>query len=250
MSQILAVALSNGRSVRELQSEAKDSMADLVKTVAQLSDTTHIELDRINGSAYLIQQYLEIQRYQSIWPWKNWLIKAFGFIYSGNYEVFDRWVSLWNILNLFLVDPGSLGLGEKAILFRVLLSVAGFICAVFRMAIPFSAVRFLSFKPDWSAQCCLFTECCSGTLRYHTKICHSEIDCGPFFCEEWVSLAKISDKFNSYIALHSKCSAVDIPNVDCKSLREESVSYQDRRRPSRPWGNSNWVSATGLSNPW
>jgi len=94
MSQILAVALSNGRSVRELQSEAKDSMADLVKTVAQLSDTTHIELDRINGSAYLIQQYLEIQRYQSIWPWKNWLIKAFGFIYSGNYEVFDRWVSL------------------------------------------------------------------------------------------------------------------------------------------------------------
>jgi len=122
--------------------------------------------------------------------------------------------SLRNILNLFLVDSGSLGLGEKAILFRVLLSVAGFICTVFRMAIPFSAVRFLYFKPasvpDWGVQCWLCTECCSGTLRHHAKICHSEIGWGPFLL---VSLAKISYKFHSYIALHSQCSSVDIPNA-------------------------------------
>lgn len=83
-SHILAVALSDGGIIRELQSEVTDSMADLVKTVAQLSDTTQLELDKINGSAYLIRQHLEVQRHQSLWPWKNWLIKALELIYSGN----------------------------------------------------------------------------------------------------------------------------------------------------------------------
>jgi len=65
-----------------------------------------------------------------------------------------------NILNLFLADPGFLDSIENAFLFRVLLSVAGFIWAMFRMAIPFSAVRFLSSRrapsqapaPDWGAR--------------------------------------------------------------------------------------------------
>jgi hypothetical protein len=83
-SHILAAALGDGKIIRELQSEVTDSMTDLVKTVAQLSDTTRIELDKINGTAYLIRQQLEVQRHQSISPWNNWLIKALELIYSGN----------------------------------------------------------------------------------------------------------------------------------------------------------------------
>jgi hypothetical protein len=113
------------------------------------------------------------------------------------------------MLNLFLADPGFLDSIEKALLFRVLLSVAGFIWAVFRMAIPFSAVRFLSLKrapaPDWCAHGYLSAECCSGTLRHHAKICHSEIGGHSFLGNELVSLVKeFLFVYLSYIAWPSK----------------------------------------------
>jgi len=280
-SDILAVALSDGRIIRELQSEVTDSMADLVKTVAQLSDTTQIELDKINGSAYLIRQHLEVQRHQSLWPWKNWLIKALELIYSGNaWRVW--WIlsgrSLKKYFESFLSRPRFLGLYRK----RVLVPGAAVCCGFHLGYVSYGYTLFggevslleACAKPSASAglgrsECsrCLSAECCFGTLRHHAKICHSEISRHRFFCNELVSLVKIWVRLLSYIGLSLKCSVIDIPNRDAgfrfsvgreiqmlrgdwRSLQEENVSYHrgGYSFPSRTWGC--WLPATGLSNPW
>jgi len=82
-SLILVGSLRDGRKIRELHSEVIHSVADLVKTVAQLNNSTRMELEKINGSAYLIQQRLQMPQL-SIWSWNKWIIKALEIIYCGN----------------------------------------------------------------------------------------------------------------------------------------------------------------------
>jgi len=72
-----------------------------------------------------------------------------------------------------------------------LLSAVGFIWVIFRMIVSLSAVGFLSLElavPDWCVHAACLVECCSGTLRGHTKIRHPEISAHHFLCTGLVSL--------------------------------------------------------------
>lgn len=193
-----------------------DSMADLVKTVTQLSNTSQTELDKINGSAYLIRQQLEVQRHQSIWPWSNWLIKTLELIYSGKCMTclidFVR-CKLKNYFESFFSRPRFLRLYRKSI------NVPGpVVCCGFHLRCASYGHTFFGGEvslpgvcasqvpaPDWGAHGCLSAECCSGTLRHHAKICHSEIGTYRFLCNELVSLVK---SFFSFVILY--CVALKV----------------------------------------
>lgn len=66
----------------DMQSKASESTVGLVEALTQMTDTARIELDKINGSAWLIQEHLRFQEKGSL-QWKGWLMNIFAFIYRG-----------------------------------------------------------------------------------------------------------------------------------------------------------------------
>jgi len=67
----------------EIQSKASDSAIGLVEALTQMTDMAHIELDKINGSASLIQEQLRFQKEDGNLQWNGWLMNIFAFIYRG-----------------------------------------------------------------------------------------------------------------------------------------------------------------------
>ena len=66
----------------DIQSKASETAAGLVEALTQMTDTAHTELDKINGSAWLIQERLRFQ--ESGNPrWKGWLMDIVAFIYRS-----------------------------------------------------------------------------------------------------------------------------------------------------------------------
>ena len=66
----------------DIQSKASESAAGLVEALTQMTDTTHIELDKINGSAWLIQEQLRFQESGNL-RWKGRLMNIVAFIYRS-----------------------------------------------------------------------------------------------------------------------------------------------------------------------
>ena len=66
----------------DIQSKASESAAGLVEALTQMTDTARIELDRINGSAWLIQEQLRFQENGNL-QWKGWLMSIVAFIYRS-----------------------------------------------------------------------------------------------------------------------------------------------------------------------
>lgn len=66
----------------DIQSKASESAAGLVEALTQMTDTARIELDKINGSALLIQEHLRFQKNGNL-QWKGWLMTIFAFIYRS-----------------------------------------------------------------------------------------------------------------------------------------------------------------------
>lgn len=66
----------------DIQSKASESAAGLVEALTQMTDTAHIELDKINGSAWLIQEQLRFQESGNL-RWKGWLMNIVAFIYRS-----------------------------------------------------------------------------------------------------------------------------------------------------------------------
>ncbi|KAF8804735.1 hypothetical protein BYT27DRAFT_7194341 [Phlegmacium glaucopus] len=106
----------------EIQSNASDSALGLVKALTQMTDTAHNELDKINGSAWLIQEQLRFQKENTL-QWKGWLTNILAFIYK--------------------VEPSSFGNLEQLLSFRLFLSVFTFCWNVFRAI--FSALTSMIF---------------------------------------------------------------------------------------------------------
>lgn len=65
-----------------IQSKASESAAGLVEALTQMTDTARIELDKINGSAWLIQEQLRFQENGNL-HWKGWLMSIVAFIYRS-----------------------------------------------------------------------------------------------------------------------------------------------------------------------
>lgn len=66
----------------DIQSKASESAAGLVEALTQMADTVRIELDRINGSAWLIQEQLRFQENGNL-QWKGWVMSVVAFIYRS-----------------------------------------------------------------------------------------------------------------------------------------------------------------------
>ena len=66
----------------DVQSKASESAAGLVETLTEMTDTARIELDKINGSAWLIQERLRFQEDGNL-QWKGWLMNMVAFIYRS-----------------------------------------------------------------------------------------------------------------------------------------------------------------------
>ena len=66
----------------DIQSKASESAAGLVEALTQMTDTVRIELDRINGSAWLIQEQLRFQENGNL-QWKGWVMSVVAFIYRS-----------------------------------------------------------------------------------------------------------------------------------------------------------------------
>lgn len=66
----------------DIQSEASKSAAGLVETLTQMTDTAHVELDKINSSAWLIQEQLRFREHGNP-RWNGWLMNIFAFIYRS-----------------------------------------------------------------------------------------------------------------------------------------------------------------------
>lgn len=73
----------------DTQSKASDSAVGLVKALTQMTDTVHAELDKINGSAWLIQEHLRFQKDGNL-QWKGWLMNILTFIYKSMLRYFMR----------------------------------------------------------------------------------------------------------------------------------------------------------------
>lgn len=66
----------------DIQSKASESAIGLVEALTQMTDTARIELDKINGSAWLIQEHLRLQEHGNL-QWKGWLLNVLAYIYRG-----------------------------------------------------------------------------------------------------------------------------------------------------------------------
>ena len=66
----------------DIQSKASETAAGLVEALTQMTDTAHTELDKINGSAWLIQERLRFQESGNL-RWKGWLMDIVAFIYRS-----------------------------------------------------------------------------------------------------------------------------------------------------------------------
>jgi ligand-binding sensor protein len=66
----------------DVQSKASETAAGLVEALTQMTDTAHIELDKINGSAQLIQEQLLFRESGNL-RWKDWLMNIVAFIYRS-----------------------------------------------------------------------------------------------------------------------------------------------------------------------
>jgi len=95
----------------DVQSKASDSAIGLVEALTQMTDTAHVELDKINGSAWLIQEQLRFQK-DGYLPWKGWLMNILALIYR--------------------VEPSSFGNLDQLLSFRLFLFVFTFCWNVFR----------------------------------------------------------------------------------------------------------------------
>ena len=66
----------------DIQSKASESAAGLVEALTQMTDTARSELDKINGTAWSIQEQLRFQENGNL-QWKGWLISLVAFIYRS-----------------------------------------------------------------------------------------------------------------------------------------------------------------------
>ena len=66
----------------EIQSKASESAAGLVEALTQMTDMAHVELDKINGSAWLIQEQLRFQENGKL-RWKGRLMDIVAFIFRS-----------------------------------------------------------------------------------------------------------------------------------------------------------------------
>lgn len=90
---------------------------------------------------------------------------------------------------------------------------------------------------------CLSAECCSGTLRHHAKICHSEIGGHRFFCNELVSLVK---GLGSFIILYGIAL-----KVQCRRYPERSVqNFRRAENPNVAWRLKILAGGRCLVSPW
>ena len=81
----------------DVQSNASNSAIGLVETLAKMTDTAHIELDKINESAWLIQEQLRFQEDGNL-QWKGWLMNILAFIYRG---VLHHSIMIFHFVNFF-----------------------------------------------------------------------------------------------------------------------------------------------------
>ena len=84
-NQILSTQViigQNAEFLSDILSKASESAAGLVEALTQMTDTAHIELGRINGSAWLIQEQLRFQENGNL-RWKGWLMNTVAFIYRS-----------------------------------------------------------------------------------------------------------------------------------------------------------------------
>lgn len=88
-SDSLAKTLRDAHIVQSLQAEASRSVVDLVRSVVELTEKTHDEIGKINGTAYEIQQLL-VQRGQREWPWSDIVRRILGLVWRGRSLNFCR----------------------------------------------------------------------------------------------------------------------------------------------------------------
>jgi len=89
-SYILASTIRDAHSVRNLQADASLSASELAKALANLTNTTHHELGKINRTAFEIQQQQQDQS-DGVWLWKFALIKAAEIVYRGELNQITFW---------------------------------------------------------------------------------------------------------------------------------------------------------------
>lgn len=113
----------------DVQSKASDSAIGLIEALTQMTDTAHVELDKINGSAWLIQEQLRFQK-DGYLPWKGWLMNILASIYRGVLQ----WLSCGRRLIdfFYIVEPSSFGNFDQLLSFRLFLFVFTFCWNVFR----------------------------------------------------------------------------------------------------------------------
>lgn len=81
-SNTLSFALLDATNLSRTQYQASLAVDKLAETVAQLTDTTRAELASVNGSAYMIKEYLQGQRGKED-IWKDWIMGILRLVYRG-----------------------------------------------------------------------------------------------------------------------------------------------------------------------
>jgi hypothetical protein len=81
-----AIVSQKADFLSDIQSKASETAAGLVEALTQMTDTAYTELDKINGSARLIQEQLRFQESGNL-RWKGWLMYIVAFIYRSAHAI-------------------------------------------------------------------------------------------------------------------------------------------------------------------
>lgn len=83
-SNTLSLALLDANNLSRVQHHAWLAVDKLAETVEQLTDATHEEFISINGSAYMIKEYLREQRGKE-GLWKDWARSILSLVSRGSF---------------------------------------------------------------------------------------------------------------------------------------------------------------------
>lgn len=123
----------------DIQSTASESAIGLVEVLTQMTDMARIELEKINGSAWLIQERLRFQESGNL-QWKGWLMNILAFLYRGVPRLMSSMRPLSHEVFL-LAEPSSFGNVDRLLSFRPFLIVFTFCWNVFRAMFSALTVR-------------------------------------------------------------------------------------------------------------
>lgn len=87
VSEVVAASLQDASTLQTIQAETSRSTIDLIRSLANLTDTTHAELMKINASAIEVQRRLLIQQ-DPVVSWRHFALEIFSIFGQGGLSLY------------------------------------------------------------------------------------------------------------------------------------------------------------------